>query len=217
MTEKPNTPGAVRLRGVTLIEAVLYISIALALIVGGLVLYRQASFASNLNSLTRLLSAVMAEVRVIARDLPKPSSGPQLINQSVFENMLITRESVPSAYVDMTKPAGQRIRTPLNGRAGVNMVLQPPADGDSSIFVVLPDLPVAACARLSANSSAGQTSFATNLIGGESYDDAVPPPAGSVRQIDKGQTIGTSSTKCKESDMDGDGKVNLNFEFNYAE
>ncbi len=41
---------AKRLRGVTLIEAVLYIAISLALIVGGLVFYQQSAFASRMNT-----------------------------------------------------------------------------------------------------------------------------------------------------------------------
>ncbi len=45
--------GAARRRGVTLIEAVLYISIALALIVGGLVFFQQASLAQRTNSAVR--------------------------------------------------------------------------------------------------------------------------------------------------------------------
>ncbi|MCA3448297.1 MAG: hypothetical protein INF93_16545 [Rhodobacter sp.] len=216
MTKKPNMSRRSGRRGVTLIEAVLYISIALALIVGGLVFYRQASFASNMNSMNRLLSAILVEVRVIARETPIPPVG-QFIGTSVFENMLITRESVPTAHVDMTKDPGQRIRTPFGGSASFNMFVQPPADGGSLIYVILPDLPVEACARLSANSTAGQTSFGTNLQSGQSYDDAVPPPAGSVQTISRGQTISTSSANCKASDLDGDGRVNVDFTFNYVE
>jgi hypothetical protein len=217
MTERPNTPRPAGRRGVTLIEAVLYIAIALALIVGGLVFYRQASFAASMNSFNRLLSAVVAEVRIIARDTPKPSTGTVFLNTSLFEGMLIARESVPSAYLDMTQPAAQRIITPLGGRVGFNMILAPSDEGGSSIFVVLSDLPVAACARLAANSAAGQTSFATNLEVANSSDDIVPPPAASARTIGKGQTIGASSARCKESDLDGDGKVNLNITFRYVE
>jgi hypothetical protein len=49
--------------GVTLIEAVLFIAIALGLIVGGLVFFQQAQTASRTTEATRLLSALIAEAR----------------------------------------------------------------------------------------------------------------------------------------------------------
>ena len=55
--------GSTRKRGVTLIEAVLYISIALALIVGGLVFFQQASLAQRTNSAVRNISAIASETR----------------------------------------------------------------------------------------------------------------------------------------------------------
>jgi type II secretory pathway pseudopilin PulG len=52
-----------RRRGVTLIEAVLFISIALAVIVGGLVFYQQAAIASQTQATIRLAQALVAETR----------------------------------------------------------------------------------------------------------------------------------------------------------
>jgi hypothetical protein len=59
-----------RNRAVTLIEAVLYISIALALIVGGLVFFQQASTAAKTSTMVRQLSAAIAEARVVMKGLP---------------------------------------------------------------------------------------------------------------------------------------------------
>ena len=59
-----------RNRAVTLIEAVLYISIALALIVGGLVFFQQASTAAKTSALVRQLSATLAEGRVLIKGTP---------------------------------------------------------------------------------------------------------------------------------------------------
>ena len=58
-----------RHRAVTLIEAVLYISIALALIVGGLVFFQQASTAAKTSRMIRQLSASIAEGRVVMTGL----------------------------------------------------------------------------------------------------------------------------------------------------
>ncbi len=111
---------AVRLRGVTLIEAVLYISIALALIVGGLVFYRQASFASDFNSMNRLLSLTVVEARIFARDLPKPNppTSVTVYGAANFEAFLISNGSIPSVHLDMTQPASDRIRSPFGGSIG---------------------------------------------------------------------------------------------------
>lgn len=216
MTEKPNTPRTVRLRGVTLIEAVLYISIALALIVGGLVFYRQASFASDFNSLNRLLSSTVVEARVFTREYPKPTFPPTpliTIGTANFEAFLISNGSVPSAHLDMTQPAGDRIRSPFGGGIGFYAAVYSLAvGGTSTVAVALGDLPVGACARLSANSAAGQTSFATGLQSGNSHDNS------SIlgnQTVAIGQTVSTAGTKCKASDIDGDGKVVLSLIFNY--
>lgn len=52
-------------RGVTLIESVLYISIALGLIVGGLVVYQQASRAAQWQDVRRGLEVVNSELRAL--------------------------------------------------------------------------------------------------------------------------------------------------------
>jgi hypothetical protein len=68
-TDKAN-PLRRRNRAVTLIEAVLYISIALALIVGGLVFFQQASTAAKTSRMVREMSAVIAEARVLVKGIP---------------------------------------------------------------------------------------------------------------------------------------------------
>ena len=52
-------------RGVTLIEAVLFISVALGLIVGGLVFYQQASRSATHQAVVRQLQAVQGELRAM--------------------------------------------------------------------------------------------------------------------------------------------------------
>jgi hypothetical protein len=56
-----------RRKAVTLIEAVLFISIALAVIVGGLVFYQQASLAMKVMNVKRHVESALAETRVIQR------------------------------------------------------------------------------------------------------------------------------------------------------
>jgi hypothetical protein len=64
-----------RRNAVTLIEAVLFISIALALIVGGLAFYQQASWALRTEKTVRLVSAIVAEVRSVYNLTGRDPSG----------------------------------------------------------------------------------------------------------------------------------------------
>ncbi|MCA3444308.1 MAG: hypothetical protein INF52_13190 [Rhodobacter sp.] len=202
----------------TLIEAVLYISIALALIVGGLVFYRQASFASDFNSTNRLLSSTMVEARIFARELPRPVWPPTMVvpfGAAFFETFLISNGSIPSAHLDMTQPAGDRIRSPFGGSISFGAaIVAVAAGGTSTVAVIMNDLPVGACTRLSASSAAGQTSFATGLRDGSSNDNS---SMSGNQAVVKGQTVSTAGTKCKASDIDGDGKVQLNLTFDYKD
>lgn len=84
--------GSARKRGVTLIEAVLYISIALALIVGGLVFFQQASLAQRTNSAVRSISAIASEVR----GLYQQSSN----FAGLTEGTLISAGAVPSSLIN---------------------------------------------------------------------------------------------------------------------
>ena len=81
-------------RGVTLIEAVLFISIALGLIVGGLVFFQQASLAARTNDAVRSLSGIASETRAAYRtqdDFDGLTSG-----------VLISSGAVPSSQVSTT-------------------------------------------------------------------------------------------------------------------
>ncbi len=61
-----------RYRGVTLIEAVLFISIAMGIIVGGLQFYQQASTALRTEQTVRLATSLVAETHSLYRgsDIP---------------------------------------------------------------------------------------------------------------------------------------------------
>jgi len=67
-----------RRRGVTLIEAVLFISVALGLIVGGLVFYQQASLSARVNQQVRVLSGIVAETRALFQNIPNIPSAPNI-------------------------------------------------------------------------------------------------------------------------------------------
>jgi hypothetical protein len=79
-----------RRRAATLIEAVLYISIAISLIVGALVFYRQASLAQRFSESANALNAILADGRALA------SSN---VGQYIDDNILYAAGSIPENYI----------------------------------------------------------------------------------------------------------------------
>ena len=134
--------GSTRKRGVTLIEAVLYISIALALIVGGLVFFQQASLAQRTNSAVRNISAIASETRGL------------FSQQNSFNGLdtssLINAGAVPTSLIngtDLKNEWGGNIVVASTGGTGVN--------ADNGFTVIYPNLPTGACVRLTNTDSSG--------------------------------------------------------------
>ncbi|MCA3446241.1 MAG: hypothetical protein INF93_05900 [Rhodobacter sp.] len=134
--------GAARKRGVTLIEAVLYISIALALIVGGLVFFQQASLAQRTNSAVRNISAIASETRGLYQ---------QANNFDGFTAAsLINAGAVPTSLISGTNLVNEWGGTIAAGSTGATDT--PPHSG---FTVTYPSLPTAACVRLTSTDSSG--------------------------------------------------------------
>jgi hypothetical protein len=142
-----------RNRAVTLIEAVLYISIALALIVGGLVFFQQASTAAKTSATVRHISALVAETRVLMKGLP-PSAGWFDITPT-----MIAAGAVPSDMV--LSPTS--ISNPFGGTTELNA--DPMSFGDPMISVELTNVPKGVCARLLTASSGSGFAFGTGGAG----------------------------------------------------
>jgi type II secretory pathway pseudopilin PulG len=142
--------GAARKRGVTLIEAVLYISIALALIVGGLVFFQQASLAQRTNSAVRNISAIASETRGLYQQ------------QNSFNGLttlgLINAGAVPTSLINGTGSTAT-LRNEWGGTIVVepnaNITTAPALAADAGFTVVYPGLPRAACVRLASTDVSG--------------------------------------------------------------
>jgi type II secretory pathway pseudopilin PulG len=137
--------GSTRKRGVTLIEAVLYISIALALIVGGLVFFQQASLAQRTNSAVRNISAIASETRGLYQQ--------QTSFTGFDQSALINAGAVPTSLISGSNLVNEWGGTIL---AGPNAVLTAPALAAGEGFTVTyPSLPTAACVRLTTTDASG--------------------------------------------------------------
>ncbi|MFN7599100.1 MAG: hypothetical protein ACK5PT_20670 [Cereibacter sp.] len=188
---------AKRRRGVTLIEAVLYISVALALIVGGLVFYQQASMASRVNRVASTASSLISESRVLAVQ----NEGLWMV-PGTLETVLIAQGSVPVSELDLTKPLGQRIRHPWDS----NMLLDFfDAGAITYLAYRMNSIPVGACARLAWLDGAGRGMFATNITGVAVSDDVSSGPGAMSASILPNDMSGAV---CRSRDLDGNGRVN---------
>lgn len=146
-----------RNRAVTLIEAVLYISIALALIVGGLVFFQQASTAQKTSATIRQLSALMAETRVLIKGQPLNT----VTNATVFStetlnlnSFLIASGAVPPDMVTGTA-------TLSNAFGGTTSINAGAFGTDDLIMITLTGIPPSVCTRLITGNGFNGTSFRT--------------------------------------------------------
>jgi hypothetical protein len=141
-------------RGVTLIEAVLYISVALALIVGGLVFYQQASRAQKTNEAVRQFSALVAEARALYVNNPFQSvlTGTFPPAGSSIGAALVASGAVPSQYaVAGTIRGGTEPSTMINPWGGSTEVYGTTIAGAPYIIILTSNVPVEVCPRLIAS------------------------------------------------------------------
>jgi hypothetical protein len=133
-------------RAVTLIEAVLFISIALALIVGGLVFYRQATIARQTQETVRLVQAIVAESRVMWRQ--SGSFSYDTSDPNALGRVLHAAGALPSNAWD---EASGTVRSPWGGT-----ILIGRSDPDSALpgtliwvtFLDDPPIPREVCSRI---------------------------------------------------------------------
>ena len=166
--------GSTRKRGVTLIEAVLYISIALALIVGGLVFFQQASLAQRTNSAVRNISAIASETRGLYQ---------QQNNFANFDqSALINAGAVPTSLISGNNLINEWGGTILAASTGAT-----DTPVDSGFTVTYPSLPTAACVRLTTTDVSGTgrvgsgiRSIAFKLPSATTWPAAVLPAANAL-------------------------------------
>lgn len=152
-------------RGVTLIEAVLFIAVALGLIVGGLVFYQQASLAARTQETVRLFSAIVQETRALYLGEPlQEFAGENTtwnIPASQFQSVLISAQAVPPSAVK----SSNMMQTPWGGDLKVHVFT---SDGVPVVVINASGIPKEACVRLlSAFDLTDQESARDTIVGGQ--------------------------------------------------
>lgn len=195
-------PSVKRRRGVTLIEAVLYIAVSLALIVGGLVFFQQASVLSRINQSVYVLASIVAEARAVSVE-----GSVSAANGLNFENVLGTRGAIPQSYWDATKPSGQRLQLPFEGSYAFMNVSFGGGLADQ-ILLNMVNIPLSMCARVGADANG------TGLLGaGINQTSLKDSPTAVVTMFIGSLTPGPMASTCKLADTNGDGRVMLRVNF----
>lgn len=185
-------------RGAKLAEVALFLSISMAIIVGGLVTYREASVAATVGTQVQVLTAVMAEARVAlaGSDL----SGGRL------DGLLVASGAVPSKIVAPDPfPYGSRLRTEWDTELAVGLA---DIGAGPRLFLRLHDIPVPGCTRLTPAQAGGQGVFATGLRsvsvqGPGKALDAGPPP----------WSVSQTAELCSDAGAGPEGTVTVTFQF----
>ena len=147
-------------RGVTLIEAVLFISVALGLIVGGLVFYQQAALAARTNAFIRQLAALVVETRVLYRGIGISDTFDEsdLLSSGIdggvrIDDVLVAMGAVPSDTIVPVRGStalmpGSRLIHPWGGELSVMVGGLQTYSGGNMLQITALALPRAACMRL---------------------------------------------------------------------
>jgi hypothetical protein len=140
-------------RAVTLIEAVLFIAIALGIIIGGLVFYQQAVTARQTQETVRLVRSLVVE----GRTMMKRAGVTEWQGPDNLANVLIKSNAVPSNYIsdsgtEIQSPWGKALRV---GAEDQSLVLGLPAGTIETMTLRLGDVPPKVCARLTPFNSDG--------------------------------------------------------------
>ena len=216
----PPFPAHPRARGVTLIEAVLFISVALGLIVGGIVFYRQASEAARVGNQVRVLSAIVAELRAAVNTNGLDGFDGLGVNSGSLSGGLDEYLAASGALpADVIRPPGPNTatlstswETPL--LIGYSMFAQGQQQGSSNpVFTIwLQRLPIAACARLSIVDAGGAGVFSDGVVGAAVHNVKPFPVEGLAPLMLPPISPADAAVACEAADTNDDGTVSLLFE-----
>lgn len=145
-----------RRRGVTLIEAVLFISTALGLIIGGLVFYQQAVFSSKVSKLVALTNAILTEANALGLQFRLNNNTPMNqfgLGQDDLANIFAKAGAIPPEYVHTFASGISIITHPWRVGSSTNHRIQVRIFSDNTlgsivIRLTFIDLPREMCPRV---------------------------------------------------------------------
>lgn len=204
----------------TLIEAVLFISVTLGLIFGGIVFYQQASEAARVEKQIRVPTAIVAELRAAVNTSGLHGfDGAGVDSGSVsggLDEYLAASGALPA---DIIRPPGDNTVTlatswELPLMVGYSIFGPGPQQGSPNpVFTIwLQQLQTAACARLSVMDAAGAGVFTDGIVGAAVHNVKPFPVEGLAPLMQPPISPAKAADACRAVDEDNDGTVSLLFE-----
>lgn len=155
-----------RKRAISLIEGVLYLVVALAIIVGGIVFFQQANFNRQVNSVAGMMTSVSSYLLAQTKEVSNTSADSEFVTGDAT-TYAIRSGAIQSDMVDRAQgaPDTEVIRMPWGGI----VTLQEAAARHNGrrmpvIAMRMNDLPTGACMRLGHKNANG-----TSMIGGRVF------------------------------------------------
>lgn len=211
-----NRAASQRYRAVTLIEAVLYISIALALIVGGLVFYQQANLSAKMSQQVRAMSAIMSEARAFYSQhsdfIALSGSSPTTLVFNDYlagerlDDILIASGAVPPSMI--ADVAGTQTGSRLRNAWGGEMSVRSGRDGANNyvgVQFLMYNVPTPACVRLGPSTPQGNTSWTDMITAVAMFGSRATPAVagGDITVGGAGATIDMFGTFCSRASRNG--------------
>lgn len=201
-----------RKRAVSLIEGVLYLVIALAVIVGGIVFFQQAQLSNQVNDTARASISLSNAVRSLYQSQRTFGSGD-------ITTALINSGSVPANFVGAS---GTEIKHPWGGNIYVAAVTAV-SPATTNFMLIYQDIPKEACMRLFPASQGGDAAIGTGIVGGYMRDEfpQTGTTLGDVTAMAVAVTVDSSTipftpaqaaTACDPGSGDGDVSVTIAYE-----
>jgi len=161
-TKHTHISRSARKRAISLIEGVLYLVIALAVIIGGIVFFNQANLSRQVKETSSMMTTVSAYLIDKLKESSETAANPLFESASTPTAFAIKSGAVPSSMID---PDLQVIRDPWGG---VVTFYEAAAEiGTSRVPVLaarLNDIPAGACMRLGHKNAGGDTPVGMNVI-----------------------------------------------------
>lgn len=135
-----------RQRGISLIEGILYLVLALSLVVGGIILFQNAQLSNRVTETARGVVAIASETRALFQ------------NSSTFGTGVLNDTLIASGAVPLNFQSDAGIRHPWGGIVTVT-------GSGQGFTVLLEDLPEDACIRISTVDASGQGTLGVGITG----------------------------------------------------
>jgi len=172
----PTLIEAGRQRGISLIEGILYLVLAISVVVGGIVVFQNAQLSNRVTDTARGIVTIASETRALhqnARDFGTADLTPALVNAG----------AVPSNFLNND---GTDVRHPWGGAVTIT-------GADQQFTIALADVPSDACVRLASVDARGQ-GVAGIGIASVSFDGGGTTQAIPVTPIVAGVECGNQAT-----------------------